>query len=399
MPSRRPPTPPRTRPPAAAAAAACPAPRMKRRRCGIEVGHQLRQVTRRPHPVNAQAHPGHHRRDRQQRGALQPPPPPRARQRQNRNHQRPDARPDEQQHRAPPRQTLARRLERAARRQPDPRQFLPRQRHAPVHHRLEHHGAQENRRAQHIHAHTDPRGARTQALLHLDSGIGRFVRHVWLPGRIITAATDCGPSRTNLPIHIPEPAETVTTTKEEKAAVRAAVGRVLAGLDAARAATHSAAACALLESLDNWLCARTLLVYMPMQGEVDIGPSVRLAIQAGKVVCLPRTDWAIKSMTPARVETWGAGLVPGRHGVMEPDPALMPVRAEEIDLVIVPGAAFDPHCWRLGRGAGFYDRFLARPDVRAAKIGVAFDEQIVPAVPRDEHDVRLDMVVTPSRVL
>ena len=71
----------------------------------------------------------------------------------------------------------------------------------------------------------------------------------------------------------------------------------------------------------------------------------------------------------------------------------------EIDLVLVPGLAFDAAGGRLGRGGGFYDRFLATLGPAAARVGVAFDAQILPEVPTDGLDARMSCVVTDARVM
>jgi 5-formyltetrahydrofolate cyclo-ligase len=72
---------------------------------------------------------------------------------------------------------------------------------------------------------------------------------------------------------------------------------------------------------------------------------------------------------------------------------------DELDLVVVPGVAFDAEGRRLGRGGGYYDATLALLPRGAARLGVAFEIQVVPAVPEEPHDVRLDGVVTEARVL
>jgi 5-formyltetrahydrofolate cyclo-ligase len=74
------------------------------------------------------------------------------------------------------------------------------------------------------------------------------------------------------------------------------------------------------------------------------------------------------------------------------------VPPSEIDCVVVPGVAFSPEGWRLGRGGGYYDATLAALP-RALRVGVAFEVQLVPTVPREPHDVALDAVVTESRLL
>ncbi|MCF0234240.1 MAG: 5-formyltetrahydrofolate cyclo-ligase [Thermoguttaceae bacterium] len=97
-------------------------------------------------------------------------------------------------------------------------------------------------------------------------------------------------------------------------------------------------------------------------------------------------------------------LAPGVFGILEPTPEAR--RAAErilppdaFDVVLVPGLAFDGEGRRLGRGAGYYDRFLAKTRPDALKIGIALDEQIIERVPTDVFDVRMDCVATPTRIL
>jgi 5-formyltetrahydrofolate cyclo-ligase len=77
----------------------------------------------------------------------------------------------------------------------------------------------------------------------------------------------------------------------------------------------------------------------------------------------------------------------------------VPVRTQALDLVVVPGVAFDTACHRLGRGAGVYDRFLASLGTATRRVGVALDARIVPALPIDPHDVPMHLVATERRVL
>lgn len=87
-------------------------------------------------------------------------------------------------------------------------------------------------------------------------------------------------------------------------------------------------------------------------------------------------------------------LTTGRFGIREPDPdAAVQVLPDEGDTILVPGLAFDRRGGRLGRGGGFYDRFLERwPN--AFRVGVAFSSQLIESVPCEAHDVRVDAVVT-----
>ena len=151
----------------------------------------------------------------------------------------------------------------------------------------------------------------------------------------------------------------------------------------------SAAVCDRVRAGDDYRTAGTVLLYAPLPDEVDV-----LALMSGdKRFCFPRylTD---RKYTAARAESL-ENLLPGRFGILEPTPGMPEIPAREVDLVIIPGLAFDLDCHRLGRGRGFYDRWLL--ELAGVKVGVGFDHQLIQAVPREDHDVRLDAVVTPSR--
>ena len=99
----------------------------------------------------------------------------------------------------------------------------------------------------------------------------------------------------------------------------------------------------------------------------------------------------------AAVQSVDAGLIAGRHGIREPAADVSAVPPGEIDLVLVPGLAFDEAGRRLGRGAGYYDRFLAPLSV--ATVGVAFELQLVPEVPAGSGDVPVGAIVTERRFI
>ena len=92
-------------------------------------------------------------------------------------------------------------------------------------------------------------------------------------------------------------------------------------------------------------------------------------------------------------------LVPGPARALEPPASSPSLPLDAIDLIVVPGVAFDARGGRLGRGRGHYDATLARLRPGTARVGLCFDEQVVDRVPVEPHDVPLDVVVTGSRVL
>jgi 5-formyltetrahydrofolate cyclo-ligase len=177
-------------------------------------------------------------------------------------------------------------------------------------------------------------------------------------------------------------------------------GRLLAArsaLSAEARAEASRAIAARLSELPAWRAAGTVALYAALGTEVDTAEVHRLAMASGKRVAWPRLSPGRRAMEFAACA--GADLVPGRAGALEPPPAAPSVRPSEIGFVAVPGVAFDASGGRLGRGRGHYDATLALLPRATWKVGLAFDAQIVPAVPREPHDAVLDAVVTESWTL
>lgn len=140
--------------------------------------------------------------------------------------------------------------------------------------------------------------------------------------------------------------------------------------------------------------ARRILAFIPLPSEPDLMPLLIDHREAGGVVLLPRWHAGSEEYLPAVFPPGGA-LVAGPHGVQEPTASAPWAGDEPLDLVLVPGLAFDRQGCRLGRGRGFYDRLLSRL-AAGNRWGVGFDLQVVAEVPREPHDVNLDLVATPG---
>lgn len=157
----------------------------------------------------------------------------------------------------------------------------------------------------------------------------------------------------------------------------------------ARAAVHgpgrSALVCAQALALPQYAAARVVLAYHSVGSEVDTISLIRRMRADGKIVCLPRVLGG-GVMEARRMD----GLIPGPLGIPGPEGPVLPPDA--IDLILVPGLAFDLSCYRLGQGGGYYDRYL--PGCRGFSVGLAYDCQVVDALPREAHDAQLDLVVT-----
>lgn len=152
--------------------------------------------------------------------------------------------------------------------------------------------------------------------------------------------------------------------------------------------------CERLLTLPVWKQARIVLLFAPLHDEPDLWPTVAAALKEGKEVSLPKLDPAGFSYHASPIKNLD-DLGPGKFGILEPRHTSAAMALNRLDLVLVPGVAFDARGARLGRGKGFFDRLLA--DVRGTKCGVAFDEQLVDAVPVGPLDIPLNCILTPTR--
>ena len=189
-----------------------------------------------------------------------------------------------------------------------------------------------------------------------------------------------------------------------KREVRARALELVRAMDAGARARESGAICAaLLELLGAHWTDGAVMLYLASEGEPDLDGVARGLRERGRVVCAPRVGWEDRSMSP-RALTGAAGEIEiRRHGVGEPSASCAEVALDAIGVVLTPGVAFDRRMARLGRGSGFYDRFLAewRRSRAGAHVacGVGFTCQLVHLVPTEAHDALLDAVVTPVGVI
>jgi 5-formyltetrahydrofolate cyclo-ligase len=155
--------------------------------------------------------------------------------------------------------------------------------------------------------------------------------------------------------------------------------------------------CERMSGLRAWARSRALLCYMPVKAEPDCRSLIKKAWSADKQVILPacRPDRGLDLYAITHFNQ----TAPGHFGLREPLPGLCgpSVPPDILDLVIVPGVAFDPAGQRLGRGEGYFDRFLSqlRPDIPI--VALAFDFQILKVLPHEPHDQPVHQIVTETR--
>lgn len=169
-------------------------------------------------------------------------------------------------------------------------------------------------------------------------------------------------------------------------------------LDQEQVAAKSKIICDKIQQLSVFQEAKTIMAYLPFRNEVDVTPLFDDLWKQGKRVVIPVCERKNIVLIPSELRDIKEDLQFGTWGILEPkEDKMRPVQPQDIDLVIVPGVAFDPACHRLGYGGGYYDRFLPRLKEHTPKIAVAFDLQILAALAPDIYDIPMDAVLTEEK--
>jgi 5-formyltetrahydrofolate cyclo-ligase len=154
-----------------------------------------------------------------------------------------------------------------------------------------------------------------------------------------------------------------------------------------------------LYTLPEFLDAKTILFYASFRSEVETHSIIKQALKTAKNVVLPKVykeGHRLLLYELKDLRELNAGFI----GIPEPfvtDERIVSI--DDIDIVIIPGAAFDYSGNRLGYGVGYYDSLLAERKRKMPVIALAYEEQIVDSIPPEEHDVQVDMIVTDKRVI
>ena len=142
-------------------------------------------------------------------------------------------------------------------------------------------------------------------------------------------------------------------------------------------------------SLDRFKLSRRIGLYSSVRGEVSTDSIFLNAVSAGKEVYFPKVKGS--SLSFHRVHSLDE-LTPGKFGVPEPDSGAHSVEPHELDLIVLPGVAFDPRGSRLGYGKGFYDRFTQ--DIALGKrVGISYKFQLQKSIPNERHDMNVGTLV------
>ena len=200
------------------------------------------------------------------------------------------------------------------------------------------------------------------------------------------------------------PAEKVRATlevnhrKTRKQELRQSLRAVRDALTPAEREAKSAAIAARLQAEPSCQSAHTLMFFVSMRSEVCTEPAIRSALSPQGRVVVPRTYWSERRLEASELRDFDADLAAGTFGVPEPKPeCYRPVAPYAIDLVILPGLAFDVQGGRTGYGGGLYDRFLKRVPRIVPRIALAYELQVVEEVPMKPYDQRVDLILTEDR--
>lgn len=165
-------------------------------------------------------------------------------------------------------------------------------------------------------------------------------------------------------------------------------------------AEKSKAIATRLFSLPAFKRAEVVMFFLSYGSEVNTIGMAKEAMSNGKQVVAPLTVPKRRELIPSLLKNFDSDLAPGLRGIPEPRlDRLRPVDPKEIDLLVVPGVAFDEKGNRMGYGGGYYDRFFERLRPGVPLVAICFELQVIDEVPVAEWDQPVDFIITEDRVL
>lgn len=182
----------------------------------------------------------------------------------------------------------------------------------------------------------------------------------------------------------------------EKKAIRASVLNARDAMPPDQRARESMKMSEAIITSTPYQRAATVLAYASFGSEFDTSFLLERMLTDKKNLVMPRVDKDAQQLKLHRVQHLDA-LIAGQWGIREPQIDAEIMMPNEIDLIIVPGVAFDSAGFRIGYGKGFYDKLLSSVNPASTRLSAAFDCQIIDAVPNEAHDQRVDIIITPTQ--
>lgn len=143
--------------------------------------------------------------------------------------------------------------------------------------------------------------------------------------------------------------------------------------------------------------AKKIFIYISYDSEIDTIKIIDKAFKDGKRIYVPRTEFESRLMDAVEITSFD-NLIKSSYGILEPSINTPYINPNELDLIVVPGVAFDKKGGRMGYGAGFYDRYFKKINKnnieKITKLALAYDFQVLEEVPMSAQDVPVDYIIT-----
>ena len=143
--------------------------------------------------------------------------------------------------------------------------------------------------------------------------------------------------------------------------------------------------------------AKNIFIYISYDSEINTREIINKAFKDGKKIYVPRTEFETRLMDAVEITSFD-NLIKSSYGILEPSKEVLQINPNELDLIVVPGVAFDRNGGRMGYGAGFYDRYFKKINKdnikRIVKLALAYDFQVLEKVPMSVQDVPVDFIIT-----
>lgn len=143
--------------------------------------------------------------------------------------------------------------------------------------------------------------------------------------------------------------------------------------------------------------AKNIFIYISYDSEINTREIINKAFKDGKKIYVPRTEFETRLMDAVEITSFD-NLIKSSYGILEPSMEILQINPNNLDLIVVPGVAFDRNGGRMGYGAGFYDRYFKKineDDIkRIVKLALAYDFQVLEKVPMSVQDVPVDFIIT-----
>lgn len=151
--------------------------------------------------------------------------------------------------------------------------------------------------------------------------------------------------------------------------------------------------------LDIYKNSKIIMPYVDFKNEVNTKKSINTMLKTGKRVVIPYTDIENVEIIPVEIKNLEKDTTYCKYGYLEPKKEnIIPFSVDDIDIILIPGVAFDKKLNRIGFGKGYYDKLLANKNKHTKIIALAYEFQIFKEIPHDNHDIKMDMIITEKNI-